>query len=147
MFGSHRDAFRKIKQEPARSRYQVFQGNHLQRTERKIHADGPTHGLATGTENIDAQCGRWIDQLQHGFAAGRERMDVPEQEILRQRVGNAAEPTGNEIQVVQGTLGAFKSKEVAVELVGKSAGERQVTQAMPCKFVMDALGSRSVGGG
>ncbi len=147
MFGSHQDAFRKIQQEPARSCYQVFQGNHLQRTERKLHADGPTHGLATGTENIDAQRGRWIDQLQHGFAQGRETMNVPEQEILRQCTGNAAEPTGDEIQIVQGALRVVKSKEAAVELVGKSAGERPVLQTMPSKFVKDALGSRSVGGG
>src|SRR5580700_2790881 len=124
MLGSYRHAGRKIKQEPRRSRYQVFQGNHLQGTEWKIHADGPLHGLATATENIDAQRGVLIDQLQQGFAWGRDRMDVPEQEILRQRAGNAIERTGDEIQVVQGTLGAVKSKDLAVELVGQSAGER-----------------------
>lgn len=147
MFGSHRDAGRKIQQNPRRSCYRVFQGNHLHRTAWKLQADGPMHGLATGAENIDARCVRLIDQLQHGFAGGRERMNVPEQEILRQRAGNAAQPIGDEIQVVQDALRAVKSKEVAVELVGKSAGERPVLQTRPCKFVKDALGSRSVGGG
>ena len=73
----------------------------------------------------------WIDELQHGFARRIKRMDMPEQEIISQGLGNKIEGVGNEVQVIEAPDRGLASQTHAVNLNGDSSRERPAANVVP----------------
>jgi len=91
VFGGRRDGFGKSEREPGRSRQQIFQRNEPQSALWKFKNGGAMHGPIRRSENVCAEGALGIDELQHRFARRRQRMNVPDEEIIAQTFRNAIE--------------------------------------------------------
>ena len=122
MLGWYGEAFGNIERQTGRPRDQVFERDDLDRTSRTIQARGPAQGCAIGPKNIDAKGAIGVDELQQGFAGRVPGVDVPEQEIAGQGLGDTVECAGDEVDVVQGALRGPAAEAQAMKLDGKPAG-------------------------
>jgi len=100
----------------------------------QVQADRPCHCPTTCAENVHPQGRVWIDELQHGLAWRIKWMDMPEQEIIRQSLGDTIEGVDNEVEVIQSADCGLASKTDAVSLKGDPSCERPTANVMPGEF-------------
>ena len=72
-------------------------------------------------------------------------MDVPEQEIIRQSLGDTIEGVGNEVEVVQSADCGLTSKACAVNFKGDTSGEHPATNVMQGEFLKSTHCPKLVG--
>jgi hypothetical protein len=82
------------------SGHQVFAGQYMGRTGLVVQRRRARHGIPGRSKKVHTYCRRFVNQLQKSFTFSRIRVDMMQKKGRRDRFGNRAESTNDEVDIV-----------------------------------------------